>query len=444
MRASIGFATLLCVSLAISAQAPPDPEQVLAKARDNILDRTDRLPNYTCVQTVDRQYLHLKQPVFPVRSCDEMSAKRNKKNKLLYLEATDRLRLDVKVSGGTEIGAWAGASHFGDGNLMKLIKGPFGTGALGTILSDIFTGSSVSFYFDGEEAMDSLKLFRYRYEVSQESSHHMIHTGSDWAFTAYDGAIWIDPNSFELRRLQMRTSELPKQSGACESTTTVEYASSRIGTGDFLLPQQSTLHFLMRDMGESDVATTYSGCHQYHTDANLITDPGAIAAKPPADHSSISIPAGLVLTLGLTEPIDTNTAAAGDVVVATVTNVARDMVISKGSTVRGRIVLMLHLLDSPQSFVIAIQLETVEINGIPSPLYAIRPQDNGLWTVTEVTLEHRYRARPVFLPPRGQSLLVCNLSFFTNANHYVMQRGYETKWTTVAPPDAPRLTEPRP
>jgi len=454
LRTCSASATLLCMALTIGAQAPPDPEQVLAKARDNILDRTDRLPNYTCVQTVDRQYLHLKQPVFPVLSCDDMSAKRNKKNNLLYLEATDRLRLDVKVAGGTEIGAWAGASHFADGNLMKLIKGPFGTGALGTILTDIFTGSSVRFYFDGEEAMDSLKLFRYRYEVSQESSHYMIHTGSDWAFTAYDGAVWIDPNSFELRRLQMRTSELPKESGACESTTTVEYAPIRIGTGDFLLPQHSTLHFLMRDMGESDVATTYSSCHQYHAEATLVTDPSAIAAESPAAHAPTSIPAGLVLTLKLDEPIDTDTAAAGDVVVATVSNVARDpkskkhqageIVISKGSTVRGRIVLMLHLLDSPQSFVIAIQLETVEINGIPSPLYAIRPQDNEPWTVTKVTLEHRYRSRPVFLPPGGQSRLVCNFSFFTNAKHYVMPRDYETQWTTIAPPDAPRLTEPRP
>jgi hypothetical protein len=206
MLSAKASATLLCVGLAAIAQTPPTPEQVLAKARDNILDRTEHLPNYTCVQTVDRKYFKLKSPQFPVLSCDDMSAKRNKKSDRLYLEATDRLRLDVKVSGGTEIGSWAGgASHFGDGNVMKLIKGPFGTGAFGTLLSDIFTGSSVNFYFDGEEAVDSLKLLRYRYEVSQESSHYMIHTGSDWAFTAYHGVVWIDPISFELRRLQMRT-----------------------------------------------------------------------------------------------------------------------------------------------------------------------------------------------------------------------------------------------
>jgi hypothetical protein len=206
----------------------------------------------------------------------------------------------------------------------------------------------------------------------------------------------------------------------------------------------------MRDNTESDVATTYSACHQFQADANLIADPSAIAAESPAAPTPTSIPAGLVLTLKLAEPLDTDTAAAGDLVMDTVSDVglldpkskkivpARESVIQKGSAVRGRIVLMMHLLDYPHSFVVAIRLETVEINGFPSPLYAFRPQDNEPWTVTKVTPEQRYRARAVFFPPRGRTDLACNFSFFTNAEHYVMQRGYETQWTTVPPPTEPR------
>jgi hypothetical protein len=440
MRASLASATLLCATLLMRAQTPPDPEQVLAKARDNVLDRTERLPNYTCVQTVDRTYLKLKTPELRVLSCDDIIARRTKQTGRLRVEATDRLRLDVKVSGGTEIGAWAGASRFDDGNVRKLIKGPFGTGAFGTFLTDLFADSSVAFYFDGEEPMDSLKLFRYRFQVTQESSHHMVHAGTEWPFTGYDGDVWIDPALFELRRLLARTSELPEETGACESTTTVEYATMRIGTGDFLLPQHSTLHFLMRDMGESDVATTYSGCHQYHAESNLLTGPSPVAGESQAAHAPISIPAGLVVPLKLAQPIDTDTAAAGDVVVATVGKAVRDqksgdIVIPDRATVRGRIVLMLHLLDTPQSFVIAIQLETVEINGIPSPLYATRPPDYEKWTLRLWPSGLVERSRPIFLPPRGQSRLVSNFSIFTNATHYVMPLGYEMKWTTVPPSD---------
>jgi hypothetical protein len=40
-----------------------------------------------------------------------MSAETRKKFYTLRLTATDRLHLDIKVSGGTEIGSWAGANR---------------------------------------------------------------------------------------------------------------------------------------------------------------------------------------------------------------------------------------------------------------------------------------------------------------------------------------------
>ena len=174
MRANLATPTFLALALTMGAQSP-DPEQALAKTRDNILERTERLPNYTCVQTVDRKFLKLKKPVFPIPSCDDMSAQRSPKADLLGLQATDRLRLDVQVSDGTEIEAWAGDSHFGNGTMMSLIKGPFGfgTGGFGNFLTDILTGAGVKLYFEGEETVDSLKLFRYRFQISRESSHYM-------------------------------------------------------------------------------------------------------------------------------------------------------------------------------------------------------------------------------------------------------------------------------
>jgi hypothetical protein len=439
MRSHLATPMFLALSFTICAQTSHDPEEVLVQARDKILERTERLPNYTCVQTVNRTYLKVDKPQFPVPSCDDLNAKRNKKAYTLKVEATDRLRLDVKVSGGTEIGAWAGSSHFEDGNVMKLIQGPFGTGPFGTFLDDIFTGPSVRFDFQGEEPLDGVKLYRYRFAVTRDASHYMVHAGSEWVYTGYDGDVWIDPRTLELRRLTVRTGELPEETTACESTTTVDYASMRIGTGEFLLPQRSSLHFLMRDMGESDVAIAYSGCHQFHGEANLITDPSAIAKESEAPHRAISIPEGLLVPIKLSHSIDTDTAAAGDVVVARVSGDVRDpksgeAVMKDGSIVRGRIVLMLHMLNTPRSFRVSIQIETVEINGIPSPLYAMRPAEYEKWTVRLLDFGLVERSRPIFLSPRGQSRLVTDFSFFTKARHYVIPRGYEMKWITVVAP----------
>jgi len=442
VRANLAAPMFLGMALTMSAQPPPDPEEILAKARANILDRSERLPNYTCVQTVDRKFLKLKNPEFPIPSCDDMSAQRSKKTDLLKLQATDRLRLDVQVSGGTEIGAWAGASHFDDGNVMKLFKGPYGTGGFGTFLTDIFTGAGIKLYFEGEETMDSLKLYRYRFQISRESSHYMVHAGSEWLATGYGGTVWIDPRSFQLRRLTVQTSELPEETNACQSSTTVEYATMRIGTGDFLLPQHSTLHFLMRDMTESEVDTTYSRCHQFHGEAALITDPSvAEGDQSPAASAPISIPVGLVLPLKLVRAIDTDTAAAGDVVVATVSEAVRDpksneIVIPAGSKVRGRILRMEHSLDTPRRFVIAFQLETVELHGIPSSLYAMRLRDEEKQAAKNAPLSLVERSRQIFLPPPGESPLASYFSTMSKAKHYVVPRGLEMQWLTVPGPES--------
>ncbi len=90
MRANLATPLFLAVALILSAKAPPDPEEVLAKARDSILDRTERLPNYICVQTVDRQYLKPTKAAFPLLSCDDLSARKTRKKNDLRLEATDR------------------------------------------------------------------------------------------------------------------------------------------------------------------------------------------------------------------------------------------------------------------------------------------------------------------------------------------------------------------
>ena len=120
-------ALLFSCALAANAQTQPDPRQVLEKARERVAQRKDRLPNYTCVQTVDRTYLSRAKPELPVPSCDLMSGEKTRNAYRLKIDATDRLRLDVKISGGSEIGSWVGANHFEEGSVMKLVKGPFGT-----------------------------------------------------------------------------------------------------------------------------------------------------------------------------------------------------------------------------------------------------------------------------------------------------------------------------
>jgi hypothetical protein len=134
-----GLCLLAAMTTALLAQQPSDPTELLAKARDLILARAKRLPDYVCVQTVDRQYFKHLNPQFPPPSCAQIAAL-NKENPLdLVLESTDRLRLELKVSHGMEIGAWPGESQLGSRSVFDLASGgAYGTGTLGTFFGDIF------------------------------------------------------------------------------------------------------------------------------------------------------------------------------------------------------------------------------------------------------------------------------------------------------------------
>src|SRR5580698_10213858 len=85
---------MLSATLAWS-QADRDPSLVLARTRDRVLELADRLPKYTCLQTVNRTYL---RPLVMPRagtSCDQFAGESKRGRRRMDVEATDRLHLDV-------------------------------------------------------------------------------------------------------------------------------------------------------------------------------------------------------------------------------------------------------------------------------------------------------------------------------------------------------------
>jgi len=427
---------VLGLASALFAQAPVDPTAVLAEARDKAINRTARLPNYTCDQTVNRQYFKRKHPPDPLRmpSCDQLNGEKHRGAEKMELEATDRLRLDVKVSNGVEIGSWAGAPQFDQRSIMDLVSGPFGTGPfLG--FSDIFSNGSVSFQYLG----GANGHHEYAFQVPENSSHYFTRAGNEWVATGYDGTFWVDSTSFELTRLSVRSGQLSEESSGCEATSTIDYHRIKIGSGEFLLPRSSVLHFLMKDSRETENVTTYSGCREYHSESTIRFE-GEPAPQPDLPKAvwpslvlpAVFIPAGLSLTLSLVTPIDTNIAAAGDVVLEKVVQPVVDpdsgqVLIPAGATVRARIVKMEYWTGSPAHFAIAVLLESVDISGVASPLYArqylrrIDPRSSAM----------RSRGVPILLPPLNQRNNVGTFTFLSpTKGRYVVPVGYESGWVT--------------
>jgi hypothetical protein len=168
-RACLGA---LLPALALTAQTPPDPADILARARVQIADAVKRLPKYTCVQTIDRNYYmrtdsgHTLNP-----SCDQAAADKEKGRNPLHLAYTDRVRLEVAEGDGREIHSWPGASRFETGYIDELVKrGPIATGSFGGYLVDILQNGGAQFDFAGSGNEAGRQILRYAYRVPQEIS----------------------------------------------------------------------------------------------------------------------------------------------------------------------------------------------------------------------------------------------------------------------------------
>ncbi|MBZ5622508.1 MAG: hypothetical protein LAQ69_27805 [Acidobacteriia bacterium] len=441
MKRALMAAVVAASSFGLYGQAARDPDDVLSQVRAKLRSMTERLPKYTCVQTVERRYFKHGDHKGAGPSCDQIIGDRKAGRYKLQLYATDRLRLDVAEAEGREIVSWAGAGKFDSRTVDEIVgEGPTGTGAFGGHLVDVFANRGVHFQYLGEKDAQGKSVLEYRFAVPLEASNYRVRGKGDWHITAYDGNFQVDAQSLELERLDIRTDELPPDTGMCEARTDLEYQHLRIGDGEFLLPRQSQLQIVQTDARETLNVTTFSACREYHTDSTIRFDGEAEAGSADAKAAATAapgMPAGLSLSLALTAPIDTNTAAAGDPVSARVTHAVRDLkskgtLIPAGAVVRGRIARMRHRVGSPDDFVILISFDSLEVNGVASPLSVKLDFLDQIERAKTLPYNRRREQLNAYQGPETWGALI----FPATGSRYVVPAGYESKWLTTAPPAA--------
>ena len=271
MRAAL----MLCAAVLAFAQQPPDPDRVLARAQASLAEAAAAVPKYTCTETVDRSYF--RQVRQTPRTCDAIVANQRNGRSRLSLTATDRLRFDVEVTdGGHEIYAWPGAALIEADKVEDMAGGgPLGTGPFGPFLLDIFSNPAVQFQYLSQSTVAGVSLFEHRYRVPLVGSHYQVQAGVIWRITGYDGTFRLDPESAELKRLTVRTLELPADTASCEATTSMDFDRLRIGEGKYLIPRQTQLQVIGRDAGFTENATVYTGCREFRGESV-----GALSMKP--------------------------------------------------------------------------------------------------------------------------------------------------------------------
>jgi hypothetical protein len=367
------------------AQSAGDSDSALRRTRERLLADLDRLPRYTCVQTITRRYY---RPEQEGASCKVLMAAHIKGKDRAKLSAWDRLRLEVAIVDGQNVFSWVGSPRFESGTMERLAgRGPLSNGDFGPFLNAIFTRASV--IFQGEEHAGNRHLLAYAYDVPLERSVYLIRGDDGWTRTAYSGVFVIDPENADIVSLTVRTAELPPNSPSCQAISEVEYGRTPIHDRMILIPRETRLTVIDRKGSETHSQTQYASCREYASKTRMLFDGPASTAAPrdvlPAESAPATFPAGLRFRSRIVSTIDSATSAAGDPLDAVLLSPIRDkhkvVLAPAGALVHARLVGFEQRVGpaaspfdrrpgSLDSFQVSIQLESIELKGRTVPLHA--------------------------------------------------------------------------
>ncbi len=325
------------------------PETLLvARIKTRMLDNQSRLPNYTCLQTIERSYRRA-----PARK----------------FELLDTLRLEVALVTGKELFSWPGSARFEDRELKDLVGGgAIGNGTFALHARSVFLSSAPTYTYVGRRERDGRQTERFDYRVPQLTSGYKIRVGPREAFVGYHGSFWVDATSLDLIRLEVHADDIPPHLGLDSAGDWIEYERARIGDGEFLLPRASELTMTDLAGNESRNRTLFASCRQYSGESVLsFAEPVEASATPePPALVRFELPAGLGLELELETSIDLRRAAVGDPVVAVVRGDAKlkgSVVVPRGARVSGRLARLEKWPGrSRDSYAVRLRFHTLEFD----------------------------------------------------------------------------------
>ncbi len=312
------------------------------KVKDSVVDNIKNFPRYTCVQTVVRS-----QFILPPAgtSCAIAIANNERNNREAILSWHDRLRLDVAVGEKSEMFSWAGATKFESGNVSELVsKGASGSGEFGSFLSSVFGGQGENFLYRGLKDLPFGRMAAFDFTVPLAKSHYQF-TSAHKGYTTvgYHGSFYADPDSAELREMDIEVSEFPPDDYVCRVQDKIEYVQAQIGEKTFMLPKKSAMDVIYRNSTESLNEASYSGCREYVGESTIRfdVDENGNAAGSAKKAELPPVPPKTHLRVRINPPIDSDKAAAGDPIIGVVDLAVKQKgvtIVNVGDKLHGRIV----------------------------------------------------------------------------------------------------------
>ena len=344
------------------AQTPLKPEIILlSRTKIRAVENLNRLPNYTCRETIER------------------SVRKPPANRF---QLVDTVRLEVALVRGKELFGWPGAEKFEDGDISQMVKGgAIGNGNFANHARSIFMGGGALFTYAGESSVDGRAAIRWDFHVPQNQSRYMLRMGADEGIAGYHGSIWVEPKTLDLIRLEVIADEIPPHLPLKSASDRMDYSVVKIGDADFLLPKGSQMTLTDSYGNENRNRTVFTNCRQYGTESVIsFADPSpdllpSLSAAKPLE--PIVLPAGLLMMLSLDDEITGEKSAVGDEVSASISGVVKrgkETIVPKGAKFKGRLT---QLTRNGSEYIFSFEFNRVEFSGRQG-VFTARLMDLGI------------------------------------------------------------------
>ncbi|HEV2689679.1 MAG TPA: hypothetical protein VGV35_14045 [Bryobacteraceae bacterium] len=405
------------------AQDPFDRVLQLSRIRHKMADALNRMPDYTCLVTIEREVQTPKDRGF---------------------KPVDTIRFEIAHAGDRELWAWPGATSFQDTPMTSMIpNGAFGIGDFALHARNIFVGGYSNMRFAGPVKLDGRPALRWDYDIPTFGSGWRIVFGQRAAVAGMSGSFWVDSESLDVLRLDMHAENLPSDFPMTSAVNTIHYARTKTGASFVQLPQSAVL-LIRHDTGELRRNTTeFSHCRQYAGQSSISFDaklPSSAGAMETPKIQEVELPAGLRVRIKLTSAIESSKAAVGDLVEGIVeSDVSQNgnLFVPKGAAVTGRIRRVEKQNEGPY-FTVGIEIDDIAYPEHHArffgSLMALDPEPPGFeWFLggerTEVVTQQdrvaiagKRSVRPQDLPGVG--------TFFLRGSSFRIRAGTVLVWET--------------
>jgi hypothetical protein len=432
---------ILCALLAPFATeklraAPQDlPPGVLlvSRVKAHVKEQMAHMPQYTCLETFERS--------------------RKRAGPKGELKSQDTVRLEVLFTGHKEFFDSPGGRDFKEEDPRVFIgSGLIGNGMFAGHLQTLFVNDQGLFTYRGEEPLAGRPAAKWDFRVPILSSLYSITTPLGRAVVSMKGAFWADPVTFDLIRLEVRADEIPPLLEVSDAITTMEYARTRIGQADVLLPQTGELRLLGTSGEESLDRFEFTHCRSFQTETSIsFAEPDAVPepvkaapatpnrAIPPAARE-LSFPGGLTVTIQLGAAV-TDRAAVGELIegrVAGNVSYKGKTIIPDGAAIHGRIRRMERYNEMGGYFTLGFEFTGIEAGGVSTRFFAdldsAGPLPGFEWMMSTGTAQilHAGQVSQIATERVSVPALPGVGTFFMRGAHFEIPKGWKMVWKTQA------------